>query len=211
MAPPSSRLLVHDGFSLDGKDDYIRVADSDSLDVLAGFTFDAWVYWEGFTDPDLVSVIAAKEGSFELGVRNFGGAQVYLDLDQVGAKETFLTSEESYLPVRRWVFLSVTFDAVSGELTLSFDGTPVGSIILFDRGAIAPTDSDLTIGAKNDDAHFKGRLDEVELYSRGLSRAEIEKLIETRESGKCSGSIQVDVEVVPALWSRPWTSSSTAR
>lgn len=192
--------LARGGFTFDGKDDYVKVADSDSLDVVGGLSLNAWVYWEGFTDSDLVSVIASKAGSFELGIRNFGGPQLYLHLDQVGDRETFLTSEDNYFPMKRWVYLSVTFDEVYGDLTIAVDGTPYAETTLFDRGSIAPSESDLFFGAKDGDSHFKGQLDEIELYNRGLSRTEVETLIASRETGKCSGSLQVNVVVVPDWW-----------
>lgn len=192
--------FVRGGFTFDGKDDYVSVADSDSLNVVGGLTLNVWVYWEGFTDSDLESVIVSKPGSFELGIRNFGGPQLYLHLDQVGDRETNLSSEDNYFPLRRWVYLSVTYDEVYGELTIAVDGTPFAEMTLFDRGSISPTESDLTFGARDGDSHFKGQLDEIELYNRGLSRAEVEMLIATRETGKCSGSLEVEVVVVPGWW-----------
>jgi hypothetical protein len=187
--------LVKSGFTLDGEDDFVLVPDSDSLDIDGGLTFNAWLYWEGFTDADLTAVIASKEGSFEIGIRNFGGAQIYANIEQVGGKGVSLTSEESYMPIERWVFLSMTYDAASGEMTLSLDGTPLSSTVLSDRSGIASSDSDLSFGARDDGSHFQGQIDEVELYNRGLSRDEIETLIASRDAGKCSGSLTVVVDV----------------
>jgi hypothetical protein len=107
------------------------------------------------------------------------------------------------MPIERWVFLSVTYDAASGEMTLSLDGTPLSSTVLSDRSGIAPSDSDLSFGARDEGAHFQGQIDEVELYDRGLSRDEIETLIASRDAGKCSGSLTVVVEVVSSDAARP--------
>lgn len=188
---------VNNGFTLDGKIETVAFP-VPATQALDGLTFNAWVYWQGFTSSDLTAVIASKPGSFELGIRQFGGPQLYLDLTQVGGVSTFLTTESNYIPSNRWVYLSVSYDNVYGNLVISVDGDPYASTQLFDRGAVAPSDSDLTLGGTDSGSYFKGKIDEVELYNRGLSRAEIEEIIAASMVGKCSGGIEVIVTVSPA-------------
>jgi hypothetical protein len=189
---------VDDGFILDGIDDKIVIPDS-ANQSLDGLTFSAWVYWDGFTESDLTAVIASKPGAYELGIHNFGGPEIYLELTQVGGTKTILTTEYNHMPRERWAYVTVTYDNVYGGLNIYIDGDPYASTVLLDRGAIAPSESDLTLGATEDGSHFKGMIDEVELYNRGLSRAEIEDIITRSKSGKCSGGLEIIVSVSP-----PW-------
>jgi hypothetical protein len=119
-------------------------------------------------------------------------------MDQVGGKSMILTSEGNFMPTNRWAYVSVVFDTVYGDVTIYVDGDPYATTVLFDRGSVAPSESDMTIGATADGSHFQGHIDEVELYNRGLSRAELELIIATRETGKCSGGLEVTITVSPS-------------
>jgi len=93
--------------------------------------------------------------------------------------------------INRWVHLAGTFDGDSGEMTLYVDGDPIGhqvpaGEIRLDAESVARP---LVIGAELngdsiDDAsdEFDGYVEEVRLYDRALSAAEIKSLAsEARE------------------------------
>lgn len=79
------------------------------------------------------------------------------------------------LPVGRWVHLAGTFDGQT--MRIYVDGVPRGS--LERPGPVnAAARTPLVLGSYAQDhvAHFRGRLDEVRLYDRALSPAEVEQL-----------------------------------
>jgi hypothetical protein len=83
------------------------------------------------------------------------------------------------LPTGRWVHLAGTFDGQA--IRLYVDGELHGTM---DRpGPVKPNDAHLCLGTYevNHPAHFIGLLDEVRLYSRALSQAEIAQHAEHKE------------------------------
>jgi hypothetical protein len=150
----------------DGTDDTVTIPDSSSLDLAEGFTLEAWVRpWtsSGFGD------IFAKEASES----PFHSYLFYAYAEGQGPRgiagaETW-TSSSAALPTNAWRYVAFTSDGseahvyVNGELKASGGATPLPA-----------TDGPLRIGGNaiwGD--HFYGRIDEVRLYDRPLSGAEI--------------------------------------
>jgi hypothetical protein len=82
-----------------------------------------------------------------------------------------LTASDT-LPLSRWVHLAGTFDGKT--MRIYVDGKECGSM---DRpGPVRANNFDLCLGnyAQGHDAHLNGLLDEVKLYDRALTPAEIQ-------------------------------------
>jgi hypothetical protein len=117
------------------------------------------------------------------------------------------------LPTAGWHHVIVTYDGNPGVLTLYYDGVQAGQIILNPgKGTAATTGLNLGTYRGANGRFFEGRLDEVGVWTRGLTAGEIAYLaagnpIPTVEFGLIEiTGIQVEGETVTVTWSgdRPW-------
>lgn len=155
--------------AFDGADDRVTVGDTDLLDLTAGMTLSAWVY--PTAAPGSAAAIVTKES---------GGDPVYLlraGSDQARPAASFTSNGAaqavaggSSLPLAAWSHLTATFDGA--KLAIYVNGVLVGTHDV--APAIDASASPLRIGASTlAGPHFAGRIDEVRIYGRPLSLAEI--------------------------------------
>lgn len=159
--------------SFDGSNDWVSVADASSLDLSTGMTVEAWVR------PSRLGgwrTVVVKERS--------GGIVYSLYADQAAGRpvgQVDIGGERSAVgtasvPTGVWTHLAVTFDGavvrmyVNGSLVAS---TPFG-------GSMAPSSGALRIGGNSVWSEwFAGWIDEVRVYERALSAAEIQRDLQT--------------------------------
>jgi glucose/arabinose dehydrogenase/PKD repeat protein len=161
------------GLVFDGVNDWITVADDDSLDASTGLTVEAWVrpsrlgQWR---------TVVVKERA--------GGVAYSLYADQAGGRpvgQVFLAGERDALgsaPLasNEWSHLALTFDG--GIARLYVDGLQVGSVGA--AGALSPSAGPLRIGGNGVWGEwFQGAIDEVRVYDRALSAAEVQRDMHT--------------------------------
>ena len=166
----------------DGVDDMVTIPDADSLDLSTGMTLEAWVRPNGMTGYDSVIM---KEGAAGLAYALYG---------QISAgRPTFYAllsrlrgiSGPTALVNNEWSHLTATFDGAT--LRLYVNGTQVA--IDGRSGAVAPTSGALRIGGTILSSEFyKGDLDEVRIYSRALTPAEIVTDMNTAVNGSADTS-----------------------
>jgi glucose/arabinose dehydrogenase len=158
------------GLSFDGVNDWVTVNDSNSLDLTTGMTLMAWV------NP------SALAGSWRTVVFKEGGAGS-IDYSLYAAESTnkpvgqvYVGGEQNVLGTTSlapnvWSHLAVTYDGAT--LKLYVNGAVVGSKAV--SGAITPTTGALRIGGNNIWSEwFQGLIDEVRIYGRALTQAEIQ-------------------------------------
>lgn len=154
--------------TFDGSNDMVTVADAASLDLTAGMTIDAWVRPEVIGDWSTVvlkeaagglayGLYASDNGSRAAGYVNVGG----------GDEAAFSPGDIS---TGTWTHLALTFDGAS--LRLYVDGTLVRTTAV--SGPIRTTTRALRIGGNAVWGEwFSGTIDEVNVYDRALTPAEI--------------------------------------
>ena len=154
--------------SFNGVDNLVTVADSGSLDLTTSLTLAAWVYPTASTG---VRDIIIKEGAnvdvYNLYARNGFG----LPESNVLVGGTNVVAQGSALAINTWTYVVGTYDGTS--LNLYLDGALAASQPL--SGPIAVSTGALRIGGNGIwGEHFQGRIDEVRIYDRALSAAEIQ-------------------------------------
>lgn len=154
--------------SFDGVNDLVTVADSAALDLTTGMTLEAWVY------PTALSgwrTVLMKEVSGELAYTIYANDQVAAPASYVRIGSTSRRAAgASALPLNAWTHVAATYDGAT--LRLYVNGSQVGSQAV--TGAIAVSALPLRIGGNNVwGEYFSGRIDEVRVYNRALSAAEI--------------------------------------
>lgn len=169
------------GYAFDGVDDCITVPDEPALRP-AQVTL---AVWAKHTAPlDNQSYIAKATSStnhvnswqLEVGAESMVGAVAFTTWDGMGTANHFTMSAPNTLVLDRWYHFAGTWDGVTKRLYIdgvehaftTFAGPPL-------YGALA-----VTIGcdenSTNHDLYFEGVLDDVRIYDRALSAAEIAAL-----------------------------------
>jgi glucose/arabinose dehydrogenase len=156
--------------SFDGVNDWVTVADAASLDLAAGMTLEAWVRPSGLGS--VWRTVVLKETASYFAYALYGNtsgtprpsAHVYIG----GDRNTRGTAQ---LPVNAWSHLAATYDGA--VLRLFVNGVQVSTRAT--TGAMAASSGPLRIGGNAVwPEWFQGLIDEVRVYDRALSAAEIQ-------------------------------------
>jgi glucose/arabinose dehydrogenase len=172
--------------SFDGVDDWVTVADSASLDLTTGVTLEAWV--RPTTVNNWRTVIHKETGG--------GLAYLLYAANDVDLPVMYVTTNtgndipapgSSQLPVNTWTHLAGTYDG--STIRLYVNGALVGSRAA--TGDIVTSASPLRIGGNSVwGEFFQGQLDELRVYNRALSAAEITQDMNTPVNNAGTGSFQ---------------------
>jgi hypothetical protein len=158
--------------SFDGVNDWVTIADAASVDLTSGMTIEAWVY------PTALSgwrTVVLKEATSPNGL----AYSLYAN-DNVPTRPAGYVNRGAGgdVPVRgvvplvlnTWSHLAVTYGG--GSFRLYVNGTQVGTVAL--TGNIRTSTGALRIGGNSVwQEWFAGRIDEVRIYNRALTAAEI--------------------------------------
>ncbi|KKN77137.1 hypothetical protein LCGC14_0363330 [marine sediment metagenome] len=169
----------------DGDNDYVSVADDDSLDLSTKATWSLWVKRAQYTDlGGLLNKYFSAGGrrSYTLLEASGDNTEIGLFLSPNGASPDVYYTTNDCAPVDdEWTYIAVTYDE--------------GSAIYYKNGVQCDTDSSsvtsihpssepLLIGSSYD-SDFNGSIDEVRIYNRSLNVSEI---IEIYNSGRVANS-----------------------
>jgi chitodextrinase len=154
--------------SFDGLNDWVTVGSSALLDLSSGMTVQAWVFP---TATSGIRDVLLKEGPsadiYNLYARNWRG----LPESNVFVGGSNKVAEGATLPANVWTHLAGTYDG--SAVRLFVNGVQVGSAPI--SGAIATSSGVLRIGGNSLwGEFFQGRIDEVRIYNRALTAAEIQ-------------------------------------
>ena len=165
LLSPSKLTSLHDFTALDfdGVDDWVRVPDSPSLDVIGSFTLEAWVY----TDVAGQSkVIAGK----------FGGYGLVL----VQGKIKFVIWANDWisnvaLPTGQWVHVAIVYDSAAGQRYIYINGALQAQQAT--SGAVPTSNYAFSIAALDyplAENYFNGKVSEARLWNVARTQAEIQ-------------------------------------
>lgn len=151
-----------------GTTSLVTVADSASLDLTTAMTVEAWVF-PTVTLGQWVSIVSKEQSGslvYFLYARGTGGP----------AQGVFTSGAEQILygttalPANTWSHVAATYDG--SQQRLYVNGTQVANVAR--TGTITASTLPLRIGGNTPYGNFfTGRIDEVRVYSRALSAAEI--------------------------------------
>jgi hypothetical protein len=176
---------LNSAYEFDGTDDSIEAADSPSLNVGGAITLAAWI------KPDLNNVtlpIVLKyqsppsnpnhtndQAAYWLYAWTSGAPGPRFRVDTDGLTGDTFTSD--LLPTTSWSFVVGTYDGSTAKIYINGDlkGTASAS------GRIQLTTIPLTIGSSKYETvspkYFDGKIDDVRIYNRALSKFEIQQII----------------------------------
>lgn len=166
--------------SFDGTDDYVSVSDATSLDLTTAITVSAWVYGRSWANSEANFILAkidfsaGEHRSYQFQVETDGKLR-FRFLEQASSDGS--ATAPAALDTNRWYYVTATYDR--SNIKLYVDGALVNTTA--ETEALIPNNNQLSIGraVRDNDTDFgewDGSLDEVRVYNRALSAAEIQSL-----------------------------------
>ena len=159
----------------------VTIADSASLDLTNGLTVEAWV------NPDTLGAwrtAVMKERPGGLAYALYANNASSRPVGQISIGGTKSATGTAQLPLNAWSHVATTYDGAT--LRLYVDGTQVGSRA--QTGSIAPSTGPLKIGGNGIWGEwFGGLIDEVRVYNRALTAAELQADMATPVGGGTPG------------------------
>jgi hypothetical protein len=184
---------VGQAFSLNGSSAYVSVPNSSSLDV-GQITADAWVNPVSVTGgaPIVNKRDLGNVGGYTLEFNGGGAINFYVYVS--GAWRVATSSGP--LPLNTWTHVAGTYDGTT--IRVYFNGVEVGNSAF--AGVIQPVVGNLEIGRNIPSPWilFAGLIDEVEIFNRSLSQAEIQAIYNAGSDGKCKLA-PADATAVPTM------------
>jgi hypothetical protein len=158
---------------------YVDVPLSATLDV-DRYTLSAWVRYTGIENDQTLGrwEVLEKAGAYWMNVRTNGLVRVGGFYGGCANPNWHYFDSTRALPVGRWKHLATTYDGT--WLRIYIDGRAAGATRVSGRTCVSG--EPLAVGAKNNpakgllEAFWDGRLDEVRIYNRALSLAEVQQL-----------------------------------
>ncbi|NOR80437.1 MAG: hypothetical protein GQ529_06330, partial [Methyloprofundus sp.] len=155
--------------SFDGVNDWVTIADANILDLTNGMTLDAWVYptvlsdWRTVIMKEIPNGLAYTLYAHDKAPRTAG----YIN---VGDRDIVARGNQGALPLNTWTRLTLTYDGAI--IRLYENGIEVG--IKAVSGDLVTSSEPLRIGGNAPwGEYFGGLIDEVRIYNRALSAAEL--------------------------------------
>jgi len=174
-------MIGSGALSFDGTDGYVEIGDDASLSLTDALTITVWVK---VSDLDTYYFLVCKQpsgtardgfpGNYEFRIQVNTGALQFGHQETEGEQYTFYTSDSS-IAVEQWYHIAVAVTN-GGLVEFYIDGVAAGSAEQSTNFGVL-NDKPVRIGGRTDlYSYFNGLLDDIRLYDRALSQAEIKKL-----------------------------------
>jgi hypothetical protein len=156
--------------SFDGVNDWITVPAAPSLDLTTAMTLEAWVAPATDTWPPR-PIVGKERQSNVCYFLNTAANGIDAPAASIYTNTTTVAAGSFALPAGVWTHLAATYDG--SRLRLYVNGVLVRE--QFRNGSIATSSRPLRIGYNSTDGgQFDGRIDEVRVYARVLTAAQIQ-------------------------------------
>ena len=159
--------------SFDGTDDYVGMPDAASLKATDSITLAAWVHPTASTSPD--RMIVNKEGEYEIALTDTNAIKWAIANTSPG---WVWHQTAAVAPNDTWSHIVLVYDG--SQVQTYLNGSLVSTVAA--SGAIGdahPALNELWIGGRSNNPsgkYFGGRIDDVHLYTRALTAAEVKRL-----------------------------------
>jgi PKD repeat protein len=154
--------------SFNGTSNWVTVADAPSLDLTTGMTLEAWVYPQGSLS-GWRSIVMKEQPTVDAYYLEIVGGIVVGDIFVAGSVHHIYSPNP--IPLNAWTHMAATYDG--SRFRLYVNGVEVANML--QSGPIQTSSSPLRIGGNAMwGEYFQGIIDEVRIYNRALSAAEID-------------------------------------
>jgi hypothetical protein len=191
---------VGDAFSLNGSNQYVLIGQPVpvSLQLENAITLSAWIYATSYPVDYGNGALGLIVGSQHDGTG--AGATIFLDGRtnpdgfmappghihfQIGDGSWHTTDVQTQVPLNQWVHIAATREA-NQDSVVYYNGVPQPLQDLSWPGKISYDGTWFAIGQQSDlNRPFNGLIDEVQVYDRALSAAEVQAIYHAGSSGVC--------------------------
>ncbi|MBT3985778.1 hypothetical protein HOE91_05770, partial [archaeon] len=164
--------VIGNAYEFDGDGDYVET--SVEVNTSKSFSMSSWVYPIDDIDVHGILTDGGSPAPFYL---DDGSGTVRCALRLNNGTNSYIYS--SYFNINEWHLCSVTFDESTNNASIYLDGVFQDYMIKPNGG----TKSDLYIGNNLDANTFNGSIDEVMIFNRSLTGAEIASLYDAQANG----------------------------
>jgi hypothetical protein len=155
--------------SFNGVNSLVRVASSASLNLGTAMTLEGWIKPTA-AQSDWRTIVQREVDAYFLNASNNNGPLLPSGGGTLGGATVFV-SGTSASPVNAWTHVALTYDATT--LRLYVNGVLAASQAY--SGSVQSTSNPLWIGGNSPyGEYFQGLIDEIRIYNRALSQAEIQ-------------------------------------
>jgi hypothetical protein len=178
--------------SFDGTNDEIDVGRLTFTETAGAFSFSGWINQDTL---DLYDFIYSKSVSTDsFGLYSYTDGNMYIEVN--GSTNRGYIDYSAYMTAGEWTHLTLVFDGSgvgnSGRLKIYFDG--VEQTLTY-AGTIGATTSsgtgNMKLGISSASTQpFAGKLDEIGMWSKALTQAEVTELYTTSEGLRFRGKFQ---------------------
>lgn len=193
----SSRGMAGRTLHLDGSSDYINMGNVLPLSGQQSFTLSTWVYFD--VDPLTNTDFFIEKGNnywlWWHGGNNFALSDNHLVFGYYGGGYRDFTT--AWTPqASRWYLVTVAHDATADTVTFYVDGVQIGQSTTATY-TLASSTSNLNLGRRTSgNNYFDGYMDDVRIYNRALSTADVLALYNaTYSEFSCSSPLGVTGEM----------------
>lgn len=168
--------------SYDGLNDYVNVGNRSVLNLANNFTIEAWIYPKG--GGSSVGIIVNKESTYQIGRFSDGTIRWAFRNSSPGF---IWVNTGAAVPLNQWTHIAVTYSPgaqiktyKNGGLVHTYNGA----------GSVSINTNALWIGGRSGASqYFKGVIDDLRIYRRELSAAEISSDMNTPVAAPTTGTI----------------------
>jgi len=147
----------------DGSNDYVSIADDNTLDLTDNFSITAWVNFDSLSGAPM---IFSKRASLSGHAYQFYSTSNKLAFNNGGG----INYSTATLSINTWYHVGVTF--ASGVVTFYLNGNPSGGFT--STNGSNPTNTyELQIGRAFNGNYFNGKMDEVAIFNSVLTEPQI--------------------------------------
>jgi chitodextrinase len=164
--------------SFNGTNGQVRVADSASLDLTTAMTLSAWIR-PAASQNGWRTILQRQTDAYFLNAGNSDGPLRPSGGGTFGGNTQYLSGPTAS-PVNAWTYVAFTYDGTTQRLYIN--GTQVASRAT--TGVVETTDNPLWIGGNSPyGEYFNGLIDEVRVYNRALTQADVQADMNTQIAG----------------------------
>jgi hypothetical protein len=196
---------VGQAFNLDGSGDFVLVENDPAaaFNFNGSFSVDAWIFLRSYS-PEFAPVVSkwndlgVDERSYFLAIIDDGKLRFDVSTNGLflGAGNSSQVFSSATIPLNTWTHVAGVFDAAAQTLTVYVNGAPDGSQAA-PFSTVFVNDEPVLIGAGDLGSNVRdftdGLIDEVELFGRALTAAEIASIHGAGSAGKVL-PIQIDIK-----------------
>ena len=157
--------------NFDGVNDLLTITDSNSLDLTTGMTLEAWVRPTALGGPWRTAVFKERPGGLVYALYAHGTNGSKVPAGEIFNGATRISAAPNTLTVNTWTHLATTYNGTT--LILFVNGVQVAQFAT--TGPISTSTGALRVGGNTIWSEwFQGQIDEVRVYNRALSAAQIQ-------------------------------------